>query len=47
MKSIDNVGETLKEDLSGEIKRGSKLSIAVASSSIYAYDQLKKEPEEI
>lgn len=47
MKLIDNVGETLKEDLSREIKRGSKLSIAAASFSIYAYDQLKKELESI
>lgn len=47
MKSIVNVGEALKEDLSREIKHESKPSIAAASFSIYAYDQLKKEPEEI
>lgn len=47
MKVINNVDETLKEDLEREIKKGSKLSIAAASFSIYAYDQLKKELEGI
>ena len=47
MKVIDNINETLKEDLINEIKKGSKLSIAAASFSIYAYDQLKKELESI
>lgn len=37
----------MKEDLLQEIKKGSKLSIAAASFSIYAYDQLKKELEGI
>lgn len=47
MKLIDNVNETLQKDLSKEIKKRSKLSIAAASFSIYAYDQLKKELEDI
>lgn len=47
MKVIDNINETLKEDLINQIKKGSKLSIAAASFSIYAYDQLKKELEDI
>lgn len=47
MEIINNTDKTLKEDLIKEIKKGSKLSIAAASFSIYAYDQLKKELENI
>src|SRR5699024_8761852 len=47
MKLIDNVNEILKQDLEEEIRKGSKVSIAAASFSIYAYDQLKKELEGI
>ena len=47
LKLIDNINITLKDDLTSEIKKGSKLSIAAASFSIYAYDQLKKELEGI
>ncbi|WP_428884850.1 helicase-related protein [Facklamia sp. P13064] len=43
MELIDNINKTLKDDLSIEINKGSKVSIAAASFSIYAYDQLKKE----
>lgn len=45
MKLIDNVNQTLRDDLSNEIKSGSKVSIAAASFSIYAYQELKKELE--
>lgn len=45
MEIIDNINKTLKEDLSFEIEKGSKVSIAAASFSIYAFDQLKKELE--
>lgn len=38
---IDNKNKTLKDDLSVEIKNGSKLSIAAACFSIYAYQELK------
>lgn len=41
MKLIDNVNQTLRDDLSNEIKSGSKVSIAAASFSIYAYQELK------
>jgi hypothetical protein len=34
MKIIDNVSKRLRDDLSVEIKQGSKLSIAAASFSI-------------
>lgn len=43
LEIIDNVSKTLKDDLSVEINNGSKVAIAAASFSIYAYDQLKKE----
>ena len=43
MELINNVSKTLKEDLSVEIKEGSKLSIAAACFSIYAFQELKKE----
>lgn len=47
MELIDNKAKTLKEDLSIEIKRGSKLSIAAACFSIYAFEELKKELKNI
>lgn len=43
MKLINNVNETLKDDLSVEIHEGSKLSIAAACFSIYAFQELKKQ----
>lgn len=43
MELIDNTSKTLRDDLSIEIKQGSKLSIAAACFSIYAFQQLKKE----
>lgn len=43
MEIIDNVTKTLKDDLSVNIEKGSKLSIAAACFSIYAYQALKKE----
>ena len=47
MKTIDNVNEVLKDDLKSEIKEGSKLSIAAACFSIYAFQELKKELQNI
>ena len=43
MELINNTTKTLKDDLSVEIKKGSKLSIAVACFSIYAFQELKKQ----
>lgn len=40
---INNTTKTLGEDLSVEIKKGSKLSIAAACFSIYAFQELKKQ----
>lgn len=44
---IDNVTKTLKDDLSFELKNGSKLSIAAACFSIYAFQELKTELQNI
>lgn len=44
---IDNKNKTLKDDLSTEIKSGSKLSIAAACFSIYAFQELKDELSDI
>ncbi|WP_406684303.1 helicase-related protein [Seonamhaeicola sp. MEBiC1930] len=43
MKLIDNVNNRLGDDLKNSIEKGSKLSIAAASFSIYAFEALKKE----
>ena len=43
MKVIDNITETVKDDLSETINSSSKLSIAAACFSIYAYKTLKKQ----
>lgn len=42
MELINNVTKTLKDDLQNEIKPGSKLSIAAACFSIYAFQELKQ-----
>ena len=44
---INNVTRTLKDDLSVEIKNGSKLSVAAACFSIYAFQELKTELQNI
>ena len=43
MDIINNVSKTLRDDLSVEIKEGSRVSIAAACFSIYAFQELKKE----
>ena len=43
MEVINNTSKTLRDDLSVEIKEGSKLSIAAACFSIYAFQELKNE----
>ena len=40
---INNINRTLKDDLTVEMKTGSRLSIAAACFSIYAFETLKKE----
>ena len=41
MELIDNINKTLREDLKCEIKTGSRLSIAAACFSIYAFQELR------
>ncbi len=43
MNIIDNISKRLRDDLSAELKQDSKLSIAAACFSIYAFEELKKE----
>ena len=47
MKIIDNRSVLLGDDLKNEIKEGSKLRIAAAYFSIYAYQALKDELEKV
>ena len=47
MELINNTTKTLRDDLAVEIKQGSRLSIAAACFSIYAFQELKKELQEI
>ena len=47
MELLDNVNKTLKDDLGKAIKGGSKIAIAAAFFSIYAYQELKAELEDI
>ncbi|MBR3560579.1 MAG: DEAD/DEAH box helicase family protein [Oscillospiraceae bacterium] len=47
MQILDNINRTVREDLQQGVKRGSKLSIAAACFSIYAYQELKKQLESI
>lgn len=43
MELIDNVNKTLKDDLTVSIHKDSKVSIAAACFSIYAFQELKRE----
>ena len=43
MELINNTTKTLRDDLAVEIKDGSRLSVAAACFSIYAFQELKKE----
>jgi hypothetical protein len=47
MQILDNVTNTVRDDLKVTMKRDSKLSIAAACFSIYAYSELKKQLEGI
>lgn len=47
MKIFDNITEILRDDLKKTIKRGSKVSIAAACFSMYAYKELKKQLEQV
>lgn len=43
LEIINNINKTLKEDLTEEIHKGSKVSVAAACFSIYAFAELKKQ----
>ena len=45
MKVINNVTETVRDDLVDTVHKGSRLSIAAACFSIYAYQELCKQLE--
>jgi hypothetical protein len=47
MKLIDNINSTLKDDLKTEIHPGSKVSIAAACFSIYAFQELREQLQDI
>jgi len=47
MKIIDNINDLLRDDLASTIKKGSKVSIAAACFSMYAYKELKKQLDSV
>lgn len=47
MQIIDNINKTVKEDLQESIRRGSKMYVAAACFSMYAYQELKKQLEQV
>lgn len=47
MKIFDNVTEIVRDDMEKTIKQNSKVSVAAACFSMYAYNELKKQMESI
>jgi len=47
VKIIDNVNETLGDDLKAELRSGSKLRLAASTFSLFAYEALKDELEQV
>jgi len=47
MEVIDNINDLLGESLKQTLQQGSKLRIAASCFSIYAYEALKTELEEV
>lgn len=47
MQIFDNVNKTVKDDLIETISKGDRISIAASCFSIYAYEALKKELDDI
>ena len=43
MKVFNNVTDIVRDDMASTIKKGSKVSIAAACFSMYAYNELKKQ----
>ena len=46
MKIFDNITDIVRDDLKKTIERGSKVSIAAACFSMYAYKELKSQLEQ-
>lgn len=46
-KVFDNVTEIIRDDMATTITKGSKISIAAACFSMYAYKELKTQLEQI
>lgn len=47
MQILDNVNTTVRDDLKANMKKGSRVSIAAACFSIYAYKELKKQLSDV
>lgn len=47
MKIFDNITDIVRDDLKKTIKRGSKVSVAAACFSMYAYRELKSQLEQV
>lgn len=47
MQVLDNINRTVRDDLKETMQKGSKMSIAAACFSIYAYQELKKQLDSI
>ena len=47
VKIFDNINDIVRDDMISTINKGSKISIAAACFSIYAYKELKEQLEQI
>ena len=47
MKIFDNISEIVRDDMAATIAKGSKVSVAAACFSMYAYKELKKQLENV
>lgn len=47
MKILDNITNLVRDDLAQTIKKGSRVSIAAACFSMYAYKELKSQLEDV
>lgn len=47
MKIFDNVHDIVRDDLAVTIRKGSRVSIAAACFSMYAFEELKKQLEQV
>ena len=47
MKIFDNISEIVRDDMAATIAKGSRVSVAAACFSMYAYKELKKQLENV